>query len=171
VVVTLVTKPHVQLFTAAYRGRFDPAQPRVGYLGDPGTCTNIAGATGATLRYSFVAPASTRLVVDVESCGAGTAVSPYTLQVGDAELPLSDTSATAHHGRVTIRWQAPAASFAVYREQVGTRIKLRGPVRRSGGAYSIVDPSPPSAVPYRYWLRATAGGRWTWFGPIAQPKG
>src|SRR5205085_705840 len=82
--VTLVTKPHVQLFTAAYRGRFDPTRPRLGYLGDPGTCTNVAGATGSTLRYSFVAPAATRLVVEVESCGAGTSVPPYTLQVGDA---------------------------------------------------------------------------------------
>ena len=170
VIVTLVTKAHVQLFTAAYRGRFDPTRPRLGYLGDPGTCTNVAGATGSTLRYSFVAPASTRLVVEVESCGAGTSVPPYTLRVGDAELPLRDASAVAHHGRVTIRWRAPAASFVVYREQVGTRIRLRGPVRSFGGVYSIVDPSPPSAVPYRYWLRAAAGGRWAWYGPVPQPK-
>ena len=135
-VVTLVTKAHVQLFTAAYRGRFDPTRPRLGYLGDPGTCTNVAGATGSTLRYSFVAPASTRLVVEVESCGAGTSVPPYTLQVGDAELLLRDASAVARHGRVTIRWRAPVASFVVYREQVGTRIRLRGPVRSFGGSSS-----------------------------------
>jgi hypothetical protein len=171
VVVTLATRPHVQLFTAAYRDGFDETRPRAAYLGDPGTCTNVAGATGPTLRYSFVVPARSRVVVEVESCGGGASVPPYTLEVGDVELPFGDAAAVAHHGRVAIRWLAPAASFAVYRDQVGIRIRVRGPIRSSGGAYSIVDPRPPSAVPYRYWLRAAArGGRWAWYGPIPQPE-
>jgi glycosyl transferase family 87 len=171
VVVTLATKPHVQLFTAAYRIGFDETRPRLDYLGDPGTCTNVAGATGPTLRYSFVVPARTRLVVEVESCGGGTSVPPYTLDVGDVRLPVGDGVAVAHHGRVTVGWRAPRATFAVYREQVGIRIRIPGPIRAHGAAYSIVDARPPSAVPYRYWVRAVAaGGRWAWYGPIAQPR-
>jgi hypothetical protein len=170
VVVTLVTRPHVQLFTAAYRGTFDETRPRLAYLGDPGTCTNVAGATGATLRYSFFAPARTRLVVEVESCGGGASVPPYTLEVGAGELPVADGSAAAHHGRVTISWRAPPASFAVYREQVGIRIRIPGPIRTRGGTHSVVDPRPPSAVPFRYWVHAATSRRWAWYGPIAQPK-
>ncbi len=69
VTISLRVRGQAKIFSAAYRKRFDPAGPRRGYLGDAGRCTNLAGATGGTIRYAFVVPAATAFAVDVEPCG------------------------------------------------------------------------------------------------------
>lgn len=174
VTVTLRTSPHAQVFSAAYLGRFDDTDPRAHYLADSGTCTNVAGGAGGRLRYSFRVPAGSRFVVEAESCSSGTAALPYAVAVavgGGAPAAPADVSARrARGGAVVVRWrtggEATGTRTAVYREQDGLRIRV-GVATGAGRAHALRDPRPPTAVPYRYWLRATAaGGGSTWVGPI-----
>jgi len=175
VTVTLRTSPHVQAFSAAYLGSFDGADPRAHYLADAGTCTNLAGAAGGAVRYAFRVPARSRFVVEVESCGPGAATLPYTVAVagrGPAPAaPLGASARPAAHGAVAVEWRTgpePAGTrYALYREQGGARLLVATASGRSR-RHAITDPRPPTAVPYRYWLRADVpGGGWSWFGPIA----
>jgi hypothetical protein len=80
VTVTVRPAPGAQLFSAAYRERIDPANPRARYLGDSGTCTNIARRRPARLQYSFVVRRRSRFVVEVEPC-ATVEVPVYELEV------------------------------------------------------------------------------------------
>jgi hypothetical protein len=85
--VTVVVRPGpgAQIFSAAYRERLDPADPRAGYLGDAGTCTNIAEGRPKRLQYSFVVPGRGRFAVEVEPCGA-IEVPVYELEVRGGKL-------------------------------------------------------------------------------------
>ena len=89
-VVVTVTAPDAQVFSAAYRGRFDSTNPRASYFGDSGTCTNVAGATGRSVSYWFRVPAGTRIAVEVEPCNSGGRLPRYVLRVATARgAPLS----------------------------------------------------------------------------------
>jgi Glycosyltransferase family 87 len=80
--VTVIVRPApgAQLFSAAYRNRLDPGDPRARYLGDAGSCTNIARETPARLQYSFFVPGRARFVVEVEPCDS-VEVPVYDLEV------------------------------------------------------------------------------------------
>jgi Glycosyltransferase family 87 len=69
-----------QLFSVAYRGALDPADPGAGYLGDAGICSNAAPGLPSRLRYSFVVARGERFVVEVEPCRT-IEVPAYTLDV------------------------------------------------------------------------------------------
>lgn len=170
VTVTLRARPHAEAFSAAYLGSFDDADPRAHYLADSGACTNVAGATGGSVHYSFRVPARSRFVVEVESCSPGAAALPYTIAVaagGRAPAPpIEATARPAANGAVAVRWRTraePAGTrFGVYREQDGLRLRLG-----VTAGDTLTDPRPPSALPYRYWLRVAGGGGSSWYGPIA----
>ena len=81
VTVTVHARARAQLFAAAYVHAFDPAHITSGYLGDIGACTNVPGATGATLRFSFRVPARSRYVVEVERCDATPSPPRYALTI------------------------------------------------------------------------------------------
>jgi hypothetical protein len=165
VTVTLSAKPHQQLFSVAYRNAFDAADPRAGYLGDAGTCTNIAGATGGAVAYSFRVPARTRFVVEVEECSPGGSVVPYTLDVAAGSgrrIRFASASARRTGADVVASWQAVGAgSFALYRVRDG-RAALVG-----NGRSPLRDPGEASSLDVRYWIRATTrDGGWHWRGPL-----
>jgi len=168
VTVVLKTKPHVQLFSAAYRRSLDPSDPRANYLGDAGICTNIAGATGSTTSYSFTIPSRRRFMVDVEPC-ASSSLSLYTLEVlSGSALRYVSASARQTRAAVVVRWRTTTnprgVSFTVYRELKDERV-LAAVV---GDAHSYFDRQASPDRSLRYWIRASerAGG-WSWYGPIS----
>ncbi|MBF6613977.1 MAG: hypothetical protein IVW55_12690, partial [Chloroflexi bacterium] len=76
------------MFSAAYLGSFDPADPCVNYIADSG------GSAPAT-SYSFTVPANAVFVVEVEAWSAGE-TGTYTLGViGDVSGPGCATGGTA----------------------------------------------------------------------------
>ena len=177
--VDLSAERHVQLFSAAYRGSFDPANPRAAYLGDPGTCTNIAGATGGTLSYSFRVAGRSRFVVEVENCSSRQVVLPHTLDVRVGTVRgviYRSAKAKRRDGTVTVRWSTAAdrngVRFVVFREQAGGRARLNArPIRAAGSGraavYEYRDELAPLDRSLRYWIRAVfRDGSWSWHGPI-----
>ena len=90
VVVTVTARADAQVFSAAYSGGFDSTNPRARYLGDSGTCTNVASATGRSVSYGFRVPAGARIAVEVEPCAPGTRLPEYILRVATARgIPLA----------------------------------------------------------------------------------
>jgi hypothetical protein len=83
VCVTVTVRAHDRqpLFSAAYRGGFDPVDPGRGYLGDPGTCSNVAQHPSPILRYAFRVPAHTRFAVEVEHCTSARTAPAYAISV------------------------------------------------------------------------------------------
>ena len=81
VTVTLRARSGRPLFSAAYRDGFDPADPGRRYLGDPGTCSNVAQHPSPVLTYSFRVPAHTRFAVEVEHCTSARTAPSYTLSL------------------------------------------------------------------------------------------
>jgi hypothetical protein len=81
--VTVTIRAHGgrPLFSAAYRDGFDPADPGRGYLGDPGTCSNVAQHPSSTLRYAFRVPANTRFAVEIEHCTSARTAPAYSISV------------------------------------------------------------------------------------------
>src|SRR4051812_23130587 len=69
------------LYSAAYRDGFYPVDPGRNYLGDAGTCTNVAQHPSASAAYSFRVPARTRFAVEVEQCTSNRAAPSYTVAV------------------------------------------------------------------------------------------
>ncbi len=178
VTVTLTAPPRVELFSTAYRRGFDPADPRAGYIGDAGRCTNVAGLSGPRVGYSFAAASVSSVAVEVENCGPGGVVPAYVLDVHDsvaAPVVYRSAAATRRGGLVTVRWatsKEPAGStFRVYRQQGATMVAAstkplagRG---ASGGAYVFADRAAPLVRPLRYWLQTESpNGRWSWYGPV-----
>jgi hypothetical protein len=177
VTVALTTQRRSQLFSAAYRGRFDPGDPTAGYLGDAGRCTNVAGVAGPRVTYSVDVPAKAAVVFEVEDCGSAGIVPPYVLDIRSTRTaPIAYGSATARRtgGVVLVRWrttrQPVGVAFAVYREQDGIMVAatsrpIRGAASRK--TYSFADRHAPLIRPLRYWIRArTHAGLWTWHGPV-----
>jgi Glycosyltransferase family 87 len=80
VTVRLMPQAGAQVFSVAYRGRLDPGDPRAGYLGDSGICSNAAPGLPSRLRYSFVVARRERFAVEVEPCRT-IEVPAYTLAV------------------------------------------------------------------------------------------
>jgi hypothetical protein len=90
VVVTVTAPRDAQIFSAAYSGSFDSANPQARYLGDSGTCTNVASATGRTVSYGFRVPAGARIAVEIEPCAPGARLPRYVLRVATARgIPLA----------------------------------------------------------------------------------
>ncbi len=177
VAVALTPPPRAQLFSAAYRGRFDPGDPRTGYLGDAGRCTNVAGVAGPRVNYSVEVPANARFVFEVENCGSTGIVPPYILDIRStrtASIAYGSGTARRTDGVVLVRWrttrQPAGAVFAVYREQDGIMVAATSrPIRGAagGGTYSFTDRHAPLIRPLRYWIRArTYAGSWSWHGPV-----
>jgi len=86
VTVTVLARARTQLFAAAYLGTFDPAHAASRYLGDAGVCTDVAGATGSSLRFAFRVPARARFVVETEQCTSTRAAPRYTLEIRSARI-------------------------------------------------------------------------------------
>jgi len=81
VTVTLRARGGRPLFSAAYLGGFDPADPGRAYLGDPGTCSNVAQHPSPLLRYAFRVPAHSRYAVEVEHCTSARDAPSYSIAV------------------------------------------------------------------------------------------
>ena len=166
--VSLRADAHVQLFSAAYRGGFDPANPQAHYLGDTGVCTNIEGATGRERSYAFRVSAGARFVVEVEECSPSRALPAYRLRITTPNAPVVRSAAATRIGSgVVIRWRAnpasPTSGFAVFRERDGVKVRLNSRPIRVG---RYVDRAL-SSIRSRYWIRATGpDGSWSWYGPI-----
>lgn len=155
VTVAITAPPHAQLFSAVYRGTFDPADARARYLGDAGSCTAIPGATGATSRYSVTVPTK-RVAVEVESCQATGALPAFTLDVSTGRVGITSASAGAHH----LRWRTDGATrVGIYREQAGRRV-LVASAPAAKGSYD-------SESGGLYWLRAIGPTGWAWRGPLS----
>ena len=81
-ITVVVHSTHGQpLFSAAYRNGFYPVDPGRNYLGDAGTCTNVAQHASATVTYSFRVPARTRYAVEVEQCTSNRSAPQFSLSV------------------------------------------------------------------------------------------
>jgi hypothetical protein len=81
-ITVVVRSTHGQpLFSAAYRDGFYPVDPGRNYLGDAGTCTNVAQHIAATIRYSFRVPARTRYAIEVEQCTSNRSAPQFSLLV------------------------------------------------------------------------------------------
>jgi hypothetical protein len=158
----------VQLFSAAYRGRFNPANPQAYYLGDAGVCTNIEGATGSERSYAFRVSAGARFVVEVEECSPSRTLPAFTLRIATANAPVMRFATTRRvDSGVVIRWRtipaSPTPAFTVFRERDGMKIRLNSrPIRVGRYVDRAVVP-----IQARYWIRATGpDGAWSWYGPI-----
>lgn len=176
VTVELDAGPHTQLFSASYRGGFDPSNPRAHYLGDAGVCTNVSGLTGARIGYSLNLAAGERFAVEVEACAPGTGTPTYRLDVHDGSSPPVDyrsAGASRSGGEVDVEWstssEAAGVSFRVYRDQGGARtpVGVRALPGTGSGSYQLRDLSASTSSASRYWILARAPrGRWSWYGPI-----
>lgn len=69
------------LFSAAYLDGFSPVDPGRNYLGDAGTCTNVAQHPSDAIAYSFRVPAHARFAVEVEQCTSNRSAPSYELTV------------------------------------------------------------------------------------------
>ena len=80
----------------------------------PSALTCRAGKCGerpreyGDVRYSFVVPAHSPFVVEVESCGPGSSPLPYALQVGDGASPAIAPPSASVKGSGTQRASASA---------------------------------------------------------------
>ena len=79
--VTIRSSAGEPLFGAAYRNGFYPVDPGRNYLGDAGTCTNVAQHRASIITYSFRVPARSRFAVEVEQCTSNTAAPRYSLRI------------------------------------------------------------------------------------------
>jgi hypothetical protein len=79
--VTVRSTRRQPLFSAAYENGFYPVDPGRNYLGDAGTCTNVAQHPSAAITYSFRVPARTRFAVEVEQCTSNHAPPSYSVNV------------------------------------------------------------------------------------------
>jgi hypothetical protein len=178
VTVGLTAAGRAQLFTVAYRPRFEASNPRAGYLGDAGRCTNLDALAGRRVGYSLEVPRRSPFAVEVESCGPGTAMPAYTLDVSGGGRPpaaFASAGAARHTGVVAVGWRTtaelPGTTFRVYRQDGDARIPVttrtvtgRGP---AGGTYLVDDRLAPLVRPLRYWVLARSpAGAWAWHGPI-----
>jgi glycosyl transferase family 87 len=174
VTVVVTATRNDQMFSAAYKGSLDPADPRARYLGDAGTCTNIAPATGRSLSYSLRASGAAPVVVEVESCSSARTPQRYSLDVrfgGGPPVAYRSATAARRNGIVTVRWSTGSrtgARFAVFRERNGIRSRVAAQVTPAGrDAYAVRDHGAPPHGSLRYWIRATSpDGSWSWHGPI-----
>jgi len=81
-ITVVIRSTHGQpLFSAAYRDGFYPVDPGRNYLGDAGTCTNVAQHAAPTIEYSFRVPARTRYAIEVEQCTSNRSAPQFTLSV------------------------------------------------------------------------------------------
>jgi hypothetical protein len=78
--VVVTPAPGAQLYSAAYRSRVDPADPRARYFGDAGTCTNVARGQPTRLEYAFVVRGRTQFAIEVEPCNT-VEIPAYELEV------------------------------------------------------------------------------------------
>jgi hypothetical protein len=78
--VTVRSARRQPLFGAAYANGFYPVDPGRNYLGDAGTCTNVAQHRSSAVTFSFRVPARTRFAVEVEQCTSNRRAPAYTLR-------------------------------------------------------------------------------------------
>jgi hypothetical protein len=79
--VTVRSTKAEPLFSAAYRDGFYPVDPGRNYLGDAGTCTNVAQHPASTVTYSIRVPARTRFAVEVEQCTSNRRPPSYSVRL------------------------------------------------------------------------------------------
>ena len=178
VTVQVSTKPHSEIFSAAYGRDYAPNDPSANYLGDAGRCTNITGLSGTRIDYSLDLAPGSRFTVEIENCGPGGNVPSYVIEIHNgAAAPVVYRTVTAARtgGVVTLRWRTAKESagvrFGVYRQQGGVRVDAsQKPIRGTGprgGSYSFADPNAPLIRPLQYWILArSTGGSWSWYGPV-----
>ena len=177
--IHLRAKPRVELFSAAYRGAFQPGDVRAGYLGDAGKCTNVPGLSTTQISYSVGVTPGAVFTVEVENCGSASAVPPFTLDVdgGGKTAPAEIRAAAASQSgnRLTVTWTtakvASGTTFTLYRQLAPGRLVPVETIRGPGGGGSfhrIVDRHAPLERSVRYWILSQAPGRaWNWHGPLA----
>lgn len=81
VTVAVRSRRHEPLFSAAYLDGFQPTSPERNYLGDAGTCTDVAQHPGSTVEYSVRVPAHARFAVEVEQCTSNRSAPAYRLRL------------------------------------------------------------------------------------------
>ncbi len=178
VTIELTAPPHVELFSAAYRRTFSPRAIRAGYVGDTGKCTNIPGFSSAQTAYSVTAPRRSYLAVEVENCGSGSSVPPYSVDVrgGGTTVPAVFKAATADQSGNVVKFSwststtVPGTTFAVYlQEGPASVVPIEAPVRARGtGRYAAMARHAPLSRASRYWILARSpDGAWEWHGPIS----
>jgi hypothetical protein len=162
------------LFTAAYLGSFNPADPGTNYLADP-------GGSGTTVTYSFLVAASQTAVVVVHEVNPdGCLNCNYTIVLNTASTPTAATFASAgltptRHG-LLLRWRTASEvdllSFQVYRSRGHAwRRVSRSPIAAkgsaTGAAYRFLDRTARPHTGFRYRIRAlNRDGTASWFGPV-----
>jgi hypothetical protein len=82
VTVVVRSRRHEPLFSAAYLNGFSPVDPGRNYLGDAGTCTDVAQHPTTTIAYAFRVPAHARFAIEVEQCTSNRAPPAYALTLG-----------------------------------------------------------------------------------------
>jgi hypothetical protein len=83
ILVTIRSTRGRPLFSAAYLGGFSPADPGRAYLGDAGTCTDVAQHRSPILRYAFPVPPHARFAIEVEQCSSDRSAPDFALQLRD----------------------------------------------------------------------------------------
>jgi putative cell wall-binding protein len=91
--VSLATNGERQLFSVAYRGAFNPAEPGADYLGDSGRSTNAAlGAVGYAIS---VAAGETVTVIVTEATAGNANGQPYELELSLTGVGFTRSSIAA----------------------------------------------------------------------------
>ena len=160
------------LFTAAYLGSFNPADPGMNYLAD-------AGASATTVTYSFSVAASQTAVVIVHEVNPDECVGCNYTIVLDTGGTTAATFASARltqtrHG-LLLRWRTASEvdllSFQVYRsrgqawQRLSRSIAANGSA--SGAAYRFLDRTARPHAGFRYRIKAfDRDGTASWFGPV-----
>jgi hypothetical protein len=164
-----------ELFTAAYLGSFNPSDPSVNYLADPGTSP---GALNTPVTYAFFLPAGQTVVVVVHEVDPDGCIGcNYTLTLDSA------TAATFASARLTptrrgllLRWRTASEVdllyFQVYRSRghswrrvSHTPIAAKGSV--AGASYRFLDRAARPHAGFRYRIKAfNQDGTASWFGPV-----
>jgi hypothetical protein len=173
VTVTLTrTSGAGQIFTAAYLGSFNPADPAANYLADPG------GSTPPATAYSFFVPAGQTAVVIVHEVDPdGCLACNYTVTLGSAPTAATFASArlTPTRRGLLLRWRTASEidllGFQVYRlrghswRRVShSPIAAKGSV--AGASYRFLDRAARPHADLRYRIKAfNQDGTASWFGP------
>jgi hypothetical protein len=174
VTLTQTSGTDTGLFTAAYLGSFDPANPETNYLADPGFSDSLNVAT----TYSFTLPAGQTAVIVVHEVDPdGCLGCNYTLTYDAVTaVTFASASATRTAKGPLVRWrtgtEADVLGFLVYRSRGQSWRRLshslivaKGSV--SGAAYRFLDRTAKVGVSYRYRIKAlNRDGTAAWFGPV-----
>ena len=162
------------LFTAAYLGSFNPANPDTNYLADPGE----SGSLNIVETYSFnLAAGQTAVIVVHEVVAGGCIGCAYALTIDSATAVMfASARVTATKRGELLRWrtasEADLLSFQVYRSRRHSWQRIsRSPIAAKGliggASYRFLDRTANRGVAYRYRIRAfNRDGTASWFGPV-----